>query len=210
MIEIARQSSILVFCDEVFSPLFFTDRESPTLISLGYENTVVTGSLSKAFALPGVRVGWAVTQSDALAKMLRLKRDFTTTCVSHIDDGVASFTLNRAVLPNLMKRNLALCRESLALLDEFVKRNGDRVRCTKPEGAGTAFIKILCENGEPVDDVEFSQGLVNEGILVVPGRYSFDEGKGDDFKGYVRITLGSPDILRLGLPIIERFIQNAS
>ncbi|KAH7131457.1 pyridoxal phosphate-dependent transferase [Dactylonectria estremocensis] len=170
VIEISRQLNILVFYDEVFPHLFFTDRESPTLTSLGHTNTGITGSLSDAFALPGVR------------------RDFTTICVSRIDDGMASFALDQAVLPRLMEKNRGLGRERLMLLEDSVKRNGSR--------------------GRPVDDVEFSWNLAEEGVLVVPGGYNFDEAAGNDFKGYVRIMLGRPEVLRQGVPLLERFIQS--
>lgn len=198
----------MIFCDEVFSPLYFTESKPPSLVSLGYPNSVITGSLSKAFAIPGVRLGWIATENAELKSKLNIMRDYTTISVSRLDDSVAAFALDQAVLPNLMKRNLALCKDSISLLDDFVERNPNVCRWVKPGGAGTAFIQMLGQDGEPVDDVRFSEELGDEeSVSVIPGGHCFGDGHTDDFKGYVRITLGDPDLLRESLPLLEQFVQ---
>lgn len=206
--EIARRYNILVFSDEVFSPLYFTELHPPSFVSLGYANSVATGSLSKAFAIPGIRLGWIVTQNAEVMHKVSKARDYTTLSVSQLDDSVAAFALDPAVLPNLMKRNLALCKESIAILDEFVKRNAKQCHWVKPRGAGTALVQILDRDRKPVDDMEFSKRLNDEeSVCVIPGAHCFSEGSPDDFKGYVRITLGDPNVLRESLPVLERFLQ---
>lgn len=198
----------MVFSDEVFSPLYFTTPKPPSIVALGYTNTVATGSLSKAFALPGIRLGWIITENSELAKTLTMKRDFTTIAVSQLDGSVASFALDEAVAPAIMERNIGLCQEGLALLEDFVARNPQRLRWIKPEGSGMAFIRVLNREGQPVDDVDFCKRLAEtERVCVVPGSHCFGEGSEGDFKGYLRITLGSPDVLRKGLPVLERFIH---
>ncbi|UNI16908.1 hypothetical protein JDV02_003296 [Purpureocillium takamizusanense] len=207
---IAQKSNILVFSDEVYSPLFFTPDPPPSFATLGYERSVVTSSLSKSFAIPGVRIGWIVTRDAALLRRISMARDFTTISVSQLDDAVAAFALDAdKVLPALVERNLALCRESIALLEGLVERSKGRVRWMKPDGAGTAFIKVLDREGRPVDDVDFSKTLVRkESVCVIAGGHCFGESSAEDFKGYVRITLGEPKHLKESLPLLERFIQN--
>lgn len=205
--ETARRYNILVFSDEVFSPMYFTDPTPPSFVSIGYANSVATGSLSKAFAIPGIRLGWIVTQNTELMHKVSKARDYTTISVSQLDDSVAAFALDPAVLPNLMKRNLALCKESIAILDGFVKRNAKQCRWVTPRGAGTAFVQILDRDRKPVDDMEFGKRLSDEeSVCVIPGA-CFSEGSSDDFKGYVRITLGDPNLLRESLPLLERLFS---
>ncbi|KAI8285540.1 hypothetical protein K4K60_001148 [Colletotrichum sp. SAR11_57] len=209
VIEIAKKTNITVFSDEVFSPLFFTDAKPPSIVSLGYANTVATGSLSKAFALPGIRLGWIITENAELVKAINMKRAYTTIAVSQIDGGIASFALDPAVTPALMERNIQLCREGLDLIEGLVKRNPDRVKWVKPEGAGTAFIQVLDGKGAPVDDVDFCTKLAEtESVCLIPGGFCFGEGGEGDFKGYMRIILGDPELLRQGLPAMERFIRS--
>ncbi|KAF4921494.1 Aspartate aminotransferase [Colletotrichum viniferum] len=209
VIEIAKKADITVFSDEVFSPLFFTDAKPPSIVSLGYANTVATGSLSKAFALPGIRLGWIITENAELVKAINMKRAYTTIAVSQIDGGIASFALDPAVTPALMERNIQLCREGLDLIEGLLKRNPDRVKWVKPEGAGTAFIQVLDGEDAPVDDVDFCTKLAEtESVCLIPGGFCFGEGGEGDFRGYMRIILGDPELLRQGLPALERFIRS--
>lgn len=208
VIKVASSRGIVVFSDEVFNPLVFTSPKPPSLVTLGYEHSVATGSLSKAFAIPGIRLGWVVTKNEKLFREITVKRDFTTIAVSRLDDSVASFTLNPTVMPKVMERNLSLCRESVLLLEDFVNQNKTRVRWVKPGGSGMAFIRILRSDGEPVDDTEFCKKLKEEeSICLVPGGHCFGEGDAGDFKGYVRITLRNPILLREALPLLGIFIQ---
>lgn len=66
VVEIARAKSLLVLSDEVFRPLFHglsaIDDQPPSSLEFDYENTIVTGSMSKAYALPGIRLGWVRLQ----------------------------------------------------------------------------------------------------------------------------------------------------
>ena len=62
--KLAEAHNITIFSDEVFSPLFHDDAtKPPPFVSLGYFNSVSTGSVSKAHGLPGIRVGWVVSQN---------------------------------------------------------------------------------------------------------------------------------------------------
>lgn len=211
IVEIARKSNITIFSDEVFQPLIHS-REVVTcpLVSLGYENTVSSGSLSKAYGMPGVRVGWVVSTNKDLLRKILTARDYTTTTVSRLDDAVAAFTLGPNVLPNILKQNLEYCQEGIKLIDAFVQRN-PRCSWSKPKGGGTAFVRIHDEQGQPVDDASFCATLAEEeGLCVIPAGWCFRDDGTNDFKGYCRFPLGNPAALRQGLPILERYLHNNS
>jgi aspartate/methionine/tyrosine aminotransferase len=208
VVALAQKNNIVVFSDEVFSPLFHTNDRPPPLVSLGSPLTLSTGSLSKAYALPGIRIGWVVSQDKEIIHRVSVLRDYTTISVSLLDDSVAAFALSKEVLPRLMERNLQLFAESITLLDGFVKRNTQRCRWTKPKGSGVAFVQILNKDKSASDDLVFSKKLVEEaGIAVIPGSYSFAEEGANDLKGYLRIEIGSPERLREALVALEEFIH---
>ena len=68
IVALAESKNITVLSDEVYRPLFHgvTPMDSdfpPSILSLGYANTIVTGSLSKAYSLAGIRVGWIASRN---------------------------------------------------------------------------------------------------------------------------------------------------
>lgn len=208
IIDMAREADITVFSDEVFQPLLH-NREITTcpLVSLGYEHSVSSGSLSKVYGLPGVRVGWVVSTNKDLLRKILTARDYTTTTVSRLDDAVATFALGPSVLPNILKRSLESCREGIELIDAFVQRN-PRCSWSRPNGAATAFVRICDEQGQPVDDVAFCATLAEQaGLCVIPAGWCFRNDGTGDFKGYCRFPLGNVAALRQGLPILESCLK---
>ncbi|KAF5604217.1 aspartate aminotransferase [Fusarium pseudocircinatum] len=211
ILALARERGIVVFSDEVYSPLFHTSNRPPPLVSLGYSHAISTGSVSKAHGLPGLRVGWVVSQNAEILQRITTLRDYTTTSVSQLDDSVAAFALSEEVLPRLMERNMKTCAESIVILDEFIKRNARRCRWAKPDGAATAFVQILNEDESPSDDVAFSKQLAEQqGIVVLPGGHCFGEEGVNGLKGYIRLPLGQPRLLGTALETLEKFIHNQS
>ncbi|EKV07906.1 hypothetical protein PDIG_61390 [Penicillium digitatum PHI26] len=80
LVDIAREKSIIIHSDEVYRPLFHNispadPRFPPTLLSMGYEHTVVTGSVSKAYSLAGLRVGWIASRDSSIIESLANARD---------------------------------------------------------------------------------------------------------------------------------------
>jgi aspartate/methionine/tyrosine aminotransferase len=209
LIALAEKNNITLFSDEVFRPLFHTSGPtSPPLVSLGYKNSISTGSVSKAQGLAGIRVGWIVSQDKDLLDRIMTTRDYTTMSVSRLDDNVAGFALSLDVLPRIIEKNLAICKASLMLLEEFVTRNKSRCDWVSPAGGGTAFIRILNSDGSPVDDRQFALTLLEkEGLCVLPGE-CFADGEDEELKGYLRIMLGDDSKVRQGLPIIEMYLKD--
>ncbi|KAK3374226.1 pyridoxal phosphate-dependent transferase [Lasiosphaeria ovina] len=215
LIVLASERGITLYSDEVFAPLFHTsDPPPPPLISLGYPNTVSTGSMSKTIGLPGIRIGWVVSLDAAVIERIMTAHDYTTVAVSLLDDGVAAYALSSQVLPRLMTRSLAICARSIAAIGAFVARTAPRTTWVPPAGAGTAYVRILTQDGkEPVDDRDFVAGLARKtGVSLVPGGFCFedgDDGVDAELKGYVRITLGNADesVLQEGLRAIEEFLK---
>jgi aspartate/methionine/tyrosine aminotransferase len=200
--------------DEVYSPLFHSlpDDEQPSppsILSLGYSKTVATGSMSKAFALAGIRLGWVASRDRSIVEAVASARDYTTISVSQLDDQVASYALSPAVMPVLMERNLGIARTNLELLDGFVRKYDSACSWVKPKAGTTALVQFR-KGGEPVDDEGFVLGLLEKTkVLFLPACVCFGHGK--DFKGYVRIGYAChTSVLREGLeklgPYVEEYL----
>ena len=187
--EFAKSRNIILFSDEVYHPLFHSLREDneppPAVTALGYDKTIVTGSMSKSFAMAGIRIGWIVSRDRSIIETLAAGRDYTTISVSQLDDQIASFALSPAVRPHLLYRNNSLAAKNLALLKTFVDGHSQICRWREPTSGTTALVQFYAK-GKPVDDVSFCKDLLNSTkILFVPGSHCFGDDK--DFTGYVRI-----------------------
>lgn len=209
VVQIARQSSIIIHADEVYRPLFHSmDKEPPpSLLSLGYERTVVTGSMSKAYALAGLRVGWIAARDRGLIEACASARDYTTISVSTIDDALASHALSPACIHNLLKRNIELAKTNFAILERFIESHRWACDWTKPLAGTTAFVRFS-KMGKPVDDTAFCEMLLEKtGVMFVPGSACF--GRDGDFGGYVRIGfVNETQVLENGLEALKSFLKN--
>ena len=206
IVAYAKLRNIILFCDEVYWPLFHSlATATPSVLALGYDRVVSTGSMSKTYALAGLRLGWVASRDAAIIAAVQGVRDYTTISVSQLDDQVARYALSETVLPALMKRNVELARTNLALLEEFVTRHGDSCRWVKPTAGTTALIQFLDADGHPVHDESFCADVIRETkVLLVPGDFCFGP---DRFPGYVRVGyVCRTHELKRGLEALSRYL----
>ncbi|KAI1502530.1 pyridoxal phosphate-dependent transferase [Biscogniauxia marginata] len=207
IIDLARTRDLIVFSDEVYRPLFHSLDGSatppPSVLSLGYPKVVATSSMSKAWSLAGIRVGWAASRDRAIVSALAVARDYTTISVSQLDDRVARYALGASVRPRLLARNLDLARRNLRLLEDFVRSHAAACDWVRPTAGTTALVRFRGRGGEPVDDVEFCRDLLDKTkVMLVPASRCF--GNGVEFRGSVRIGYVSET------EVLEQALDNLS
>lgn len=211
IVDIARQHGIIIHSDEVYRPLFHSlpdDAEQPpSILSFDYENTVATGSISKAFSLAGIRIGWIASPNRDIIKKCASTRDYTVIAVSQVDDRIATYALSEPTVHNLLRRNIELARKNLETLEEFLKGFSWAVEWVRPQAGTTAFVKFMNKDGKPVDDVEFCKHLQEQtGVMLVPGSRCF--GEGSEFRGYVRIGfVPEHQVVLDGLRALKPFME---
>ncbi|KAJ5454134.1 aspartate/tyrosine/aromatic aminotransferase [Penicillium daleae] len=211
IVDVARDHSITIFSDEVYRPLFHsispTDPEyPPSILSMGYENTIATSSLSKAYSLAGLRVGWIASHSSKVIDLCVNARSYALITVSQIDEYLASFTLSPSVGQGLIERNDTLAKRNLYLVQSFIDKNSSACEWVRPVGGPIGFIRFT-RSGKPVDDLELCTALLQKrGVLLVPGRKCF--GDGVNFSGYVRLGFGGDTgELEVALDALQLFLQ---
>ena len=211
LVDRAREHNIFVLSDEVYRPLFHgispgDEGYPPSLISMGYSRTIVTGSMSKAYALAGIRVGWIASRDKSIIEMLASARDYTAISVSQLDDRIASYALSASVLHALLRRNINLAKTNLAILEAFVDKYGEICSWVKPTAGTTAFIKFE-NDGKPVDDVRLCLDLLEKiKVMAMPGSRCFGHNK--DFRGFVRLGyVCETEVLREGLARLEKYLK---
>lgn len=171
---------------------------------MGYDRVIAVGSMSKAYSLAGIRVGWLASRDPTIIEAIAEARHYTLISVSSLDEQVAAFALDPNTIHSLLARNIALAKMNVELMAKFVLKNDDAVEWVKPVAGTTAFVKIH-RDGKPVDSVDFCEKLLEKtGVMFVPGSECF----GEEFKGYVRIGyVNHTEGVKEGLDKATQFIR---
>ncbi|CAF9929930.1 hypothetical protein IMSHALPRED_008041 [Imshaugia aleurites] len=211
LIEVAEEHELIIMADEVYRPLFHSISPGspdfpPSVLSLGYAKTIATGSLSKAYSLAGIRVGWIASRSSEIIEACVQARDYTTISVSQLDDQIAAYALDNSCIHSLLSRNIQLAKRNLDILERFVESHRWACEWVKPVAGTTAFIKIS-RMGSNFDDLAFCRKLMEDtGVMLVPGSWCFGDGK--DFKGFVRFGFCcETNVLEEGLEKMKLFMK---
>ncbi|KAK5740039.1 hypothetical protein LTR17_004937 [Elasticomyces elasticus] len=209
IVDLAASKDVIVFSDEVYRPLFHgitpMDKDfPPSILSMGYKNTIATGSLSKAYSLAGIRVGWLASRNRDIIEQCASVRDYTTISVSQLDQQVAAFALSPDTLHSLLGRNIQLAKANLELIERFVIKHDEYCSYTKPVAGATAFVKFE-RDGKPIDAKVFCETLqAKTGVMFLPG----DVGFGEEWKGYVRIGyVNRTEVVKEGLEELRKFMR---
>jgi aspartate/methionine/tyrosine aminotransferase len=209
LVDFAQERDIIILSDEVYRPLFHgvgpMDTEfPPSLISLGYKKTIITGSMSKAYSLAGIRIGWIASRDSAIIEAVATARDYTTISVSQLDDQIAAYALSASVIHSLLGRNIKLAKTNVALLENFINEHSNICSWVKPNGGTTALV-CFEKRGEPVDDVQFCVDVIEKTkVMFLPASKCF----GQEFKGSVRIGfVCETEVLREALQKLGQYIR---
>jgi aspartate/methionine/tyrosine aminotransferase len=169
--------------------------------------------MSKAYSLPGIRLGWIVSPNEEIIHQVTLARDYTTISVSQVDQEIAAFALAGPVRERIFARSLSICQQNLARLDEFVREHNQQLSWVKPTGASSGFVKVVSKiDGQQEDDRVFCERLIQEtGLLIVPGGWAFGTEAEEDFKGYLRIGfVCEPVKFQQNLEIFDEYLRRKS
>ncbi len=193
IVEVAREHGAWILADEVYRGL---DQDgpgtSPSFVDR-YERTIGVGSMSKAFSLAGLRLGWVVAPPEIRTAIVR-HRDYSVISVGMVDDLLAAIALESSEA--LLARNRTIVRGNLAILDAWV--GGElAIDYVRPASGSTALLRY--EVDLPSDDL-CVRLLEAEGVMFTPGGAM-------DVEGYLRIGYANHSaVLQAGLERTSAFL----
>lgn len=195
IVKIAENCGAYLLCDEVYRGLTHEGESFTTSVFDLYDKAISTGSMSKAFSLPGLRLGWVVAPTKVIEK-INHQRNYHIISVGRIDDYLASIALENK--DKIVKKNLKICRTNLKLLDEWVGSE-KHITYKKPLAGTTAFLKYDLE----IPSNEFCRNLQKEtGVMFLPGSVM-------DMEGYLRIGYaGDVNIIKKALSIFSNWLSD--
>ena len=195
--DIARDVGAWILCDEVYRG---TDQDgSGVTASIAdiYEKGISTASVSKAFSLAGLRLGWIAAPKEVL-DVVAIHRDYDTISVGMIDDHFATIALEN--YKRILERSQNITRGNLAVLEEWVE-NEPLISWVKPKSGTTALLKYDL----PISSRDLCVNLLKEtGVMFTPGSALLMEG-------YLRIGYANtPEIIKTGLDRVTGFLSQQS
>ncbi|MCO4826176.1 MAG: aminotransferase [Amylibacter sp.] len=193
IVEIARKADAWLLCDEVYRGTNQQgDGFAPAIADL-YEKGISTASMSKAFSLAGLRLGW-IAAPRALIEQVMIHRDYNTISVGMIDDHFAALALEHK--DAVIGRSQRITRENLETLANWIDQE-PLITWVKPRAGTTALLNY---------DLDIpSQDLCIE-ILKETG-VMFTPGSALDMEGTLRIGFANtPSILKQGLARVSEFL----
>jgi aspartate/methionine/tyrosine aminotransferase len=140
------------------------DETSPTFWGR-YDKVVVTSGLSKAFAMPGLRLGWTLGPQE-LIRDTWIRHDYTTLTPSAISDKLAAFAMDPVVRENIFARTRSIIRANLPHLEAWIRERGNVFTYARPIAGAIAYVKYDL----PVGSTELIDRVREErSVLLVPG-----------------------------------------
>ena len=191
--SIAAGPGAWVVSDEIYRGAELDGIETPTAWGR-YERVIVTSGLSKAFALPGLRIGWVVAP-PALTDELWGVHDYTTIAPGAINDRLARIALTPQRRELLLARTRGILRTNYPTLKRWLERRAATLSHVPPEAGAIAFVRYSHRIGSTalVERIRDEQS-----VLVVPGDHF-------EMDGFLRIGFGcDPELL---VPALERIGQ---
>ena len=179
VVDFARERGLILFSDEMYRLLEWDPAVRRPAVCDLYEKGISLSGLSKAFALPGLRIGWLATQEAALAARWLAMKDYTTICSSAPSEILAIVALRSR--ERILRRNRGILRKNLALAERFFGARRRLFGWIPPRAGSIAFPRW---RGPGSVDRLCRGALDRRGVMLVPGRM-FDVGG-----GHFRIGLG--------------------
>ena len=197
--EICRVASSVgawVIGDEIYRGAERDDDETATVWGR-YERAIVSSGLSKAYGLPGLRIGWVVAPPTLIADLWAV-HDYTTIAPGGISDRLARIALEPERRATLLARTRGIIRANYPLVRRWIEKQ-EGLSHIAPEAGAIVFVK----HEHAMRSSEITERLRDErSVLIVPGDYF-------DMNGYLRIGFGSdPDYLASALTLIGEFLTS--
>lgn len=181
IIETARRAGAWILADEVYAGAErLADEQTPSFYGK-YEKVLAVASLSKAYGLPGLRIGWAVGPADIIDE-LWARHEYLTLSAAMLSNHLAAYALSPRVRPRLIQRARGYIRRGFPVLENWMSEHREILSTTPPQAAAIAFVKYRLD----IPSTRFAERLREEKrVLIVPGdHFGLDR--------FVRISFGLP------------------
>tara|TARA_R110002126_G_scaffold239409_1_gene382640 strand:- start:65938 stop:67053 length:1116 start_codon:yes stop_codon:yes gene_type:complete len=189
LVLLLDKHGIWLFSDEVYRHLGTPDEPWASPAADRYDKAISLGVMSKAFGMPGLRVGWIACQNTSLLHDIKRMKDYTSICNSAPSEILSLIALRNK--NHVLTRNNRIVKHNLMLLENFFSRYSNLFQWVKPQGGCVGYVNYLSDESSDL----FCHRLVQEhGILLMPASV-YDDPSNSFRIGFGRRNM--PDVLSL-------------
>ncbi len=163
--RLAADSGCLLLVDETYRDLSLTG-ELPVAATLG-SHVISVSSLSKAYGVPGIRVGWIINSDPRLQEIFLAAKEQISICGSVINEWVAEEILKRR--DAFLKPTLVEWRRRLDRIATWIEGE-DLLEWVRPSGGVICFPRMKAEPPGGTDAF-YRRLLQDQGTYVGPGHW---------------------------------------
>jgi aspartate/methionine/tyrosine aminotransferase len=194
LLETARRAGAWLMVDEIYRGGEIDGAETETFYG-SYDRVIVTSSLSKSFACPGLRLGWIVGPEEVVEEAAE-RQDYTT-----IGSGILSQIVGAAVMEpgnreRILARGRALLRENADVVQRWIEKR-NRWSWQRPAAGGMAFLHYEFDMPSEALSNAFRE---EESVFVVAGSWF-------GIENHIRVGIGvKTEHLVEGLARLDSFL----
>jgi aspartate/methionine/tyrosine aminotransferase len=175
---IAAGSKAWLISDEIYRGAELDNLETSSAWGRS-DRVIVTSGLSKAYGLPGLRIGWVVGP-PALVEDLWGVHDYTTIAPGALNDLLARIALSPGRRERILARTQGIIVTNYAIVRRWIERREPALWHAPPEAGAIAFVRYAHQ----INSTTLAERLRDEhSVLVVPGDHF-------EMDGYLRIGFG--------------------
>lgn len=192
----ARRAGAWLLADEVYRGAERNSQTTPTFWGR-YARVLCTAGLSKAYGLPGLRIGWVVAPPEEAARLWSY-RDYITISPGTLSEFLARLALAPGTHERIIERTRSILQDNYPLLEAWLNAHGDLFSLIPPAAGAIAYLKYRLD----INSTTLVERLLHEkSVLIVPGdHFGMDR--------YLRIGYGPPpEYLRAGLDRIDELLR---
>lgn len=200
--KVAIDHDLYVITDEMYRRLIYSDDEYTSMAQIPgmKERTIIVDGCSKAYAMTGWRIGFAVAPEEIIAGMTKMQENAVSCVFEPVQiAAIAAITGDQSCVDDMLKHYTT--RRKL-MLDGLNNMMHGKITCSEPNGAFYMFANI---SGTGLSSEEFANRLLDEKhVVTVPGT-----GFGSNGEGFIRLSYAtSEENIKEGLKRIQEFVES--